>query len=120
MNFAQKLSSTVKGQLSYLKSAHDRRVAEAEARAQLKLAKARTETERARAKLVLEREKLVLKRELYEAKTATLKAKAAVKKARLEAGDLTIGERLGATYRAFVKPKRRVAKRRKTVTKKRR
>lgn len=96
MGFTQKLTDTVKRHMVNLKAAHDKRVIEAEARARVRLATARTSTEREKAKLILEREKLALKMDLYEAQIATRKAKAAVNKARLEAGDLTIGERIGA------------------------
>ena len=145
MNFAQKLSATVKTQLAGIQSAHDKRVVEAEARARRNLAKARTKQERDLTMLQLQREKLALRRELSEAKVATQKAKFATEKARKEAGDLTVGERLGVfgarlgkqatgAYRALEKsqrPKRKRAVRkavgtatkattkRKTITKRR-
>ena len=103
----QKLSATVKKQMDSIKAARDRRVAEAEARARRRMANAKTKGERERAKLTLENEKLALQLELYEAQIATGKAKAAVKRARLEAGDLTVRERLGG---AGAKVGRRVGK----------
>ena len=103
MSFMQRLSATTTRHMDSLKALHARRVAEAEARARRKIAEARTKTEKERAKLVLEREKLALRQELYEAQTATRKAKDAVKKARLEAGDLTVGERLGIVGRQVSK-----------------
>jgi len=115
--FTLMVTAATKRHLANLRGMHDRRVKEAEARAKAKMAIAQTKAEREKAKMALEREKLNLKRELYEARIATQKAKTAVKKARLEAGDLTIGERLEATYRAFTKPKRRAVRR--PATKKR-
>ena len=122
MGFIKRVSAVTKRQMANLQAAHDRRVKEAEVRTRAKLEVARTKGEREKAKLALEREKLNLKRELYEAKIATQKASAAVKKARLEAGDLTIGERAEATWRALSKPKkaRRTTAKKKTVTRKRR
>ncbi len=117
MGFLQK-------QLSNLREMHDRRVKEAEARAEASMARAKTKVEREKAKLKLAREKLQLKKELYEAKTATVKAKAAVAKARKEAGDLTLGERLGSLeaggmrmYKMLVGPKRRPAKKKRKISK---
>ncbi|KKN59665.1 hypothetical protein LCGC14_0539920 [marine sediment metagenome] len=118
MNFTQKISAGVKKQLSNLKSAYDQRVKNAEVRAQAKIALARTKQERELALLQLQRDKIALKKELYEARIATKNAAVALKKARLEAGDLTISERLAATYKAFMKsqkqPRRSTATKRKT------
>ncbi len=122
MSFTQKVSAGVRKHLSNLKSAYDQQVKNAEARAQAKIALARTKQERELAKLQLQRDKIALKKELYEAWIATRNAAVALKKARLEAGDLTISEKLAATYKAFMKSQkqpRRSTARRKTGTKKR-
>ena len=119
MSFTQKVSSGVKKHLSNLKNAYDGQVKAAEVRAQAKIALAKTKLERELAKLQLQRDKVALKKELYEAQIATRKAEVALKAARLEAGDLTIPERIEATYRAFMKPKRQPTVRRKTPTRKR-
>ena len=95
MGISQRISSTVKKHLSSIQSAHDRRLVEAKVRARRNLAKARTTQAKELAILQLQREKLDLARELSEAKIATQKVKVAAEKARKEAGDLTIGERLG-------------------------
>lgn len=110
MNFTQKLQTMVKKHMTNLQEAHDRRVKEAEVRAKIRMARARTDTERKLAKLQLEREKLKLKKDLYEARTATQKARDTVKKARLEAGDLTVGERLTKFGRMSMKTYRTLAK----------
>ncbi len=116
MNFAQRLQVMVKKHMANLQEAHDRRVKEAEARAKAKMARARTDNERKLAKLQLEREKLKLRKDLYEAKIATQRARDAVKKARLEAGDLTVGERLTEFGRISMKTYRTLAKGRRTGT----
>jgi len=95
MSFIQQLDAGVRKHMANLKAMHDRRVQEAETRARADIAHATTKLEQERAKLKLVREKLALKRELYEARLATRQAKAAMNKARIEAGDLSIGERLG-------------------------
>jgi len=140
MGISQRISTIVKKQLASIQSAHDRRLVEAEARARSKLAKAKTTQARELAILQLQREKMALSKELSEAKLATQKAKTAAEKARKEAGDLTVGERLGVfgsklgkeakgAYKALEKaqrPKRKgnvrkvagTATRRKTVTRK--
>ena len=101
MNFAQKLSGGVRKHLSNLNDMYDRRVKAAEDKARVRMEQAKTKTEREKAKLKLAREKIALKRELYEARIATNKAKSAMEKARKEAGDLTVGERIGGGLRAF-------------------
>ena len=122
MSFAQKLSSEVRKHMSNLNRMHDERVARAEARAREQLAKAKTNTDREKVKLQLQREKMQAKQELYEAQTATKKAKTAMEKARKEAGDFTIGERVGQAgqsigrgsvkaYQELTKTKRRPVKR---------
>jgi len=112
MSFLQRVA-TVKANLQ---EAHDRRVKEAEERAEAKMAKAQTEANREKAKLQLQRDKINLKRELYEARIATQKANLALKKARVEAGDLTITERAQAVVRYFRQPP---PKRKTTATKRR-
>ena len=121
MRFTQRLSAGVKGHLSNLKDMHERRVEAAEAKAKRELAEARTKTDRQKVLLKLKREKLSAKKELYEAQLATKKAKKAVEKARKEAGDLTVGERIGAFGKAlYGKPKRRATRRKVRKTIKRR
>jgi len=126
MNFVQRVSSIVKKHIASIEAAYDRRVAEAEVRARHKLDRARTKQERELAMLQLRRDKATLRKELSEAKVATYKAETAAKKARREAGDLTVGERLGAVgsrlgretvgvYRALEKAQR--PKRRRTTRK---
>jgi len=95
MSFAQKLSSGVQKHMAHLKAMYANRVAAAEARAQQRLANARTKTEKELVKLQLVRDKMSAKKELYEAQVATRRAREALEKARKEAGDLTLGERLG-------------------------
>ncbi len=116
MSFKQKLTSGVKRHLGNLKKAYDNRVAIAEAKARRDLAKAQTKSQREQAMLKLKREKMRAKQDLYEARIATQKAKRSLEKARKEAGDLSIGERLFNTYKAFTKTKKRVTRhtRRKT------
>lgn len=115
MSFARRLSAGVKRHLSNINEMRDRQVVAAEQRARVRMARAKTRADKEKAKLQLEREKLKIQKEVYEAKIATQKAKIALKKARKEAGDLTIGERLGQTYRAFAKPKRRTSTRKKAT-----
>lgn len=132
MSFAQKLSSTVKRHLANLQKAHDARLREAEKKARVKLAKAKTKAGRERAMLQLRTDRANLRRELSEAQIATQKAERAAKVARLEAGDLTFGERLAksgrelgrsarTTYRSLQslqgRPTRKRRVIRKTVTK---
>ena len=108
MNLVQKAREVTQR----IQALHDRRVREAEDRATASLARARTQADREKAKQKLAREKIALQRELYEAKTATQKAKTAMEKARKEAGDLTVGEKLGAFGRQLYYGKRKPAKRR--------
>ena len=119
MRFTQRLSSGVRGHLSNLKNMYNKRIEMAEARARRQLDEARTKTDREKVLLKLKREKLSAKKELYEAQIATQKAKVAVEKARKEAGDLTVGERLGAFGKAlYYGKKTRRKPRRKTVRRK--
>jgi hypothetical protein len=138
MNFTQKLSSVVKKHMVSIQKAHDRRLAEAEKKARARLARATTKAGREKAMLQLRMDRANLRRELSEAQIATQKAEKAAKVARLEAGDLTFGERLAksgrefgrgtmATYKILSKAKRPARRRRvirkttvhKTVAKKR-
>ncbi len=103
MSFTQKLSAGVKKHMANLKEMHDQRVQAAEDRARRQLAAAQTKTEREKVKLQLRRDLMAAKKELYEAQTAARQAKTALEKARKEAGDLTMGERLGQVGRGVGK-----------------
>jgi len=93
------LAQVIQKQMSKVREMHAKRVREAEARASAKLAKARGDLERQRVKLQLMQEKANLSKELYEAQAALRNTRIAVNKARIEAGDLTVGERLGKAGR---------------------
>ena len=125
------IASMTKAHLANLKRAYNEYVALAEARAKLDLAQVRSKAEKEKVLLHLEREKMAAKRELYAARLATQKDRKATEKIRLEAGDLTVAERLTkagtwagrgavATIRTFTQGAGKGYKRRAVVPRKKR
>ncbi len=127
MSILTRINSIATQQVDRIKKAykqHDKMLL-AQARRQVALAKTKTAKEKVR--LQLESDRVRLKTELAEAREATYKAKVraqqavkAANKARIEAGDLTIGERLSSQISAFTaglaarqraRPRRRTVKR---------
>lgn len=76
-----------------IRAVHNRRVADAEARARTKMAHAKTQAEKLRIRTQLDKERAAAYRELSEAQNAARQASASLRKARIEAGDLTAGEK---------------------------
>ena len=108
MSFKQLVSVATRRHMDNLRAMYNARIRTVEARAQFRLENAKTKTAKGKIKLQLERDRLDAKRELYEAQIATKKAKVAVEKARKEAGDLTLTEMVGKTYKYFMKGSKRL------------
>lgn len=112
-NFGRSVKNIVNRHLLTLKVNYHKGVADAETRARQRLEEAQTRAEKQRIVQQLNLERHRLNKEMYEAKVATQRAAEAARRARIEAGDLTLAERVQATYKAFTKPaapvKRRTA-----------